>query len=167
MLWFSSDHHFGHGKISVYCGRPFFGKELDDFLISNWNSKVKKDDIVYHLGDFGFGSRYFLGGLRDRLNGRIHLILGNHDKAIKGDFVQRFESVSHYKEVKVQHPPIWLILFHYPIQNWNKRHFGSIHLHGHSHGKSEQVKNRIDVGVDTQNYTPVSLDEILQKVSLL
>lgn len=53
------------------------------------------------------------------------------------------------------------MLCHYAFEVWNKKHYGSWHLHGHSHGalKFRDIK-RLDVGVDTNNYMPYSMDEI-------
>ena len=42
-------------------------------MISQWNSTIKSNDIVYHLGDFGDAS------IISKLNGKIYLIPGNYD----------------------------------------------------------------------------------------
>jgi calcineurin-like phosphoesterase family protein len=101
------------------------------------------------------------------LNGKIHLILGNHDKAIKGALKDSFESVSSYSEITIQDPELdtkkcRIIMFHYPIERWCAKHFGAIHVHGHSHGTCPTPRGmaRIDVGVDNFNYYPVSYNAI-------
>ena len=78
-IWFTSDTHFGHKNIINFCERPFKDTdEMDEFIINNWNSKINKDDIVFHLGDFAFASNKRWQELICRLNGKIYLILGNH-----------------------------------------------------------------------------------------
>ena len=163
MIWFTADSHFNHFNILKYCDRPFkMIKEHDDCLIENWNSCIKDTDTVYHLGDFGFGRIEYLLKIRHMLKGKIHLILGNHDKAIKGALKDSFESVSLYKKITIQDRemdhPCKIILFHYPIERWSKKHFGAFHFHGHSHGTCPTPPGtaRMDVGVDCFNYYPVS-----------
>lgn len=154
--------YFGHGNIIRYCNRPFTGaKEHDLELISRWNSKVKPNDTVYHLGDFGFGRPAFLEDIRNRLNGKIHMIWGNHDKR-RTKLVHLFESTQDYLELTLQDKELdtnraFIVLFHNPILTWNRKHYGSVHLHGHCHGHSQHKDAaRIDVGVDCFDYYPIS-----------
>jgi calcineurin-like phosphoesterase family protein len=78
--WFTSDTHFGHANILKYCKRPWLSvEEMNEQLISNWNSVVEPGDLVWHLGDFAMGDRKQIPFIRSRLNGRIHLVQGNHD----------------------------------------------------------------------------------------
>lgn len=153
-IFFTSDTHFSHANIIKYCNRPWASfQEMDEALVNNWNAIVHPNDIIYHLGDFQFKE----SGIAKRLKGRKCLVLGNHDKSIDHNL---FEWVKPYYELKEHN----IVLFHFPIESWNKKHHGSIHLHGHCHGslKSEGIK-RLDVGVDCTNYKPISLDEILLK----
>ena len=83
--WLTSDLHLGHANIIQYCGRPFRDvREMNERLISNWNARVKPEDLVYHLGDFCFhrgveGQKVSAAEWESRLNGKIVHILGNHD----------------------------------------------------------------------------------------
>ena len=59
--------------------------------------------------------------------------------------------------------------FHFPIHfEWDGSHRGSIHLHGHCHGKRTGMeKYRVcDVGVDTNELKPYLLDSLVQRLSL-
>lgn len=80
MIYFIADTHFYHENIIKYCNRPFKNsKQMNEYIVNKWNSVVTKDDIVYHLGDVGFGSTDELKELVGRLNGTKILIRGNHD----------------------------------------------------------------------------------------
>lgn len=91
------------------------------------------------------------------------LINGNHDRAYNP---QLFEGVYDYLEIKYKGQ--LFILFHYPILKWKNCEFNSIHLHGHIHSNKDynqeqiQMKTRcLDIGVDANNYKPISIDEIM------
>ena len=51
---------------------------MNQMLIENWNKKVPKDGIVFHLGDFAWGGYEAWKNIREQLNGEIILIKGNH-----------------------------------------------------------------------------------------
>lgn len=156
-IFFTGDTHFKHGNIIKYCNRPFSSlEEHDETLIQNWNNVVKKEDIVYHLGDFCFRdfNDYFY-----RLNGQIHFIEGNHDKETH-KHRDKFASYSKYKEIGVGDQKI--VLCHYAFRIWNKSHYGSWNLYGHSHGSlsDDPHARAIDVGVDCHNYTPIEYEQV-------
>ena len=79
-IFFVSDTHFCHENIIKYCKRPFKSiEENDEELIRRWNEKVPEDGIVFHLGDVAFGDRERVDNILKRLNGKIYLVIGNHD----------------------------------------------------------------------------------------
>jgi len=160
MIYFTADTHFGHNNVIKYCNRPFSDTtEMDEQLITNWNEVVKSNDTIYHLGDFGFCSREHMQHIFNRLNGKKHLILGNHDD----NRVKKlgWESVDYYKELKYN--GLKFILFHYPIESWNGKHHRFLHLHGHIHDNivDNCEGTRYNVGVDVWNYRPVSIEEFI------
>jgi len=155
MIFFISDTHFGHERIRLACKRPFSNTdEMDEALIKNWNKVVKPKDTVYHLGDFAFGNIF---KYRVRLNGKLHLILGNHDRLKREDY-SLFDSVSDY--LKIKHYGQKIILCHYPIHYWDCCHYGSWHLFGHVHGVHTNPGKSKDITVDRINFTPISFDEL-------
>lgn len=183
MLFFTSDLHLGHEKAITINNRPFSNvDEMNDTLIDNVNKMVAADDELWSLGDFAYRvSREEVHALRSRIKCRhVHLVYGNHDKEYGQDGI--FQSVLHYKELKTAYGRI--ILFHYPILEWNAAHYGTIHLHGHIHStgaynaenrakflkdrflgghtpSQEELPLRIyDVGVDANQFMSVSLDAI-------
>ena len=172
MIWFTSDTHFGHQAIINMVDRPFISiDEMNRKLVNNINSKVRANDHLYHLGDFSYRT-----SVEEALNIRkqikcknVHLIKGNHDKDWSNSEVQgTFIIEPLVTTIKLQDGKK-LALCHYPMLGWPSKHHGSIHLHGHIHAKHDyNLKNRercvlrYDVGVDANNFAPVSLDEVLE-----
>lgn len=168
-ILFTSDTHFFHENIIKSCKRPYVNaEEMNEALIENWNRVVDIFDDVYFLGDFTFKvkSKQDVESVLYRLNGNKYIIKGNHDHKEQLKIFSDCKSVKlieNYFELKINHK--LYILFHYPLESWNKKNHGSYHLYGHSHGNlrkdgKEKMHNRLDVGVDVHNYTPISLDEV-------
>jgi calcineurin-like phosphoesterase family protein len=168
--YFTADLHLGHGRIIEYCGRPFGStQEMDVALMDNWNGLVTDGDTVYILGDFSWGRHDEYGRF---LRGKKYLVPGNHDRIGPAKWLTHLTIL----------PPIFIInyagmrfvLCHYPMMSWPGSGHGSILLFGHVHNSLsaesaifEYAKNRpmFNVGVDVNDYKPVSADDILKKMS--
>ena len=153
MTYFIADTHFNHENIIKYCNRPFKNSlEMNEYIINKWNSVVKENDIVYHLGDVGFGTTEELKILVGRLNGTKILLRGNHDlkRGVNGWKEVGFSEV--YKN-KIELGN--LILTHSPVE---LTEVGKINVFGHIHDKPLDVKydkdNHICVSCDVVDYTP-------------
>lgn len=161
-IWFTSDIHFGHYNIIKYCNRPFKTvEEMNEKIIENWNSCVSPQDRVYFLGDFSFYREADKDSwLLSRLNGREkYMIKGNHDHSKKIRKVEGWTWIKEYYELSFGDTRI--VLFHYPMSEWNGSYHGSWHFHGHSHNtKANTGAHRIDVGVDAWQYKPMHFDMI-------
>lgn len=167
-IWFTADTHFLHKNIIEYSKRPFSSlEEMTAVIIDNWNEKVKRGDLIYHLGDFalGFGKISIkpIDNILTKLNGNKILIAGNHDrKEVKKNL--HWNQVLPYKEIKVdvgEKLKKRIVMCHYAMVVWNQCHRGSWMLHGHSHGNLNDIGGKIlDVGVDVHNFKPVCLEEI-------
>lgn len=168
MIYFTSDLHFGHKNIIKYCNRPFNNEEeMDETIIRNWNSVVKEQDTVYILGDFTkICETNIINDYLKKLNGTKTLLIGNHDEFINNNIsLLDFDEVCEYKELTINTQKV--ILFHYPLLEWNAKKEGAICLHGHVHGKTKNACNisgLYDVGVDANNFYPVSLENILNSL---
>jgi calcineurin-like phosphoesterase family protein len=171
MIHFTSDTHFGHANVIIHGYRPFKTvEEMDATLVNEWNRVVKPEDTVWHLGDFAWFKESFILEVLASLNGVKHLVLGNHDRLIEKRptrFIgeKAFASIQSYRELKMgKTSEEFLVLNHYAQRVWNKSHYGTFHLHGHSHGNLEPFGRSLDVGVDckliTPEYRPVSLEEV-------
>ena len=162
-VFFTSDTHFRHKNIIKYDGRPYASSdEMTEALIKNWNLRIQPSDTVYHLGDVGVGRPEVLREILNRLNGKIFLIKGNHDdSATKPACKDRFEWIKDY-HVAAFNGGVRIILFHYALRVWDCCHHGSWHLYGHSHGRLPPEEGRLclDIGVNSWNYFPLSLDEV-------
>lgn len=159
--YFTSDTHFGHGNILSFCADTRPGcRNIDHHdrrIIENWQAVVQPDDHVFHLGDFGFANEDRLENVLAQLPGQKHFIWGNHDQVFaKGTkLLRHFVSVDHYKELSIDREKV--VLFHFPIHEWNKMHHGVFHFYGHVHG-TVQIEGRAwDVGVDTRPAKDLSL----------
>ena len=163
MDWITSDHHFGHANIIKHCARPFASvEEMDEKLILNWNERIGPRDTVYHLGDLIFRSAKAPEVYLNRLNGRIHLIRGNHDEKTIKDCAYRFASIRDMLVYRIAHRKI--ILCHYAFRLWEGSHLGTWHLYGHAHGNLPSFGLSFDVGVDCHDFLPWSWDEIKFKM---
>jgi calcineurin-like phosphoesterase family protein len=161
-MYFTSDTHFDHRNVIRYCNRPFANTdEMNQFIISEWNKVVKKEDIIYHLGDFAGWNLKAAEEILKQLNGRKFLCIGSHDKQML-KLPQYFEEIKESFLIKINGQQIFLS--HYLHKIWPKSHYGSWHLFGHSHGRmnwyAEQEGKLLDVGVDNHNFRPWSLNEI-------
>lgn len=170
MKYYIADVHFGHNKIIEYENRPFKTvEEMNEAYIKRWNEKIKKGDEVYILGDFSFYKGEETNKILRKLNGMKFLVKGNHDHTYLDD--DDFDSslfvwVRDYHKVKDDGDII--ILFHYPIQTWDRKHYGSLHFYGHvhsnqgtSHPMEYDIKNSYNVGIDIL-HEPMTKDEILE-----
>jgi calcineurin-like phosphoesterase family protein len=160
--FFTADSHFGHKNVIQHDKRPFATiEEHDAIMIENWNKTVKKpSDEVYHLGDFAFRNEQPIEWYTKQLNGRIHFIRGNHDDKGAWRHPELFASMQEAAYIKRFKEKFYLL--HYSCRTWRCSHRGSYHLYGHSHGKLPPLGRSMDMGVNVNNYRPVSLEEVVE-----
>lgn len=170
MIYFTSDLHFNHSNILAYepITRPFATiDEMNETLIANWNSVVKSEDTVYVLGDFAMGPASDVHKLVSRLNGTIKLVRGNHDTPAK---------LKIYKEMGIEIKDIeyltykgrFFILCHFPIASEEfmqmvvNDNSEVINVYGHVHSNAQKgfYKGTYHIGVDTNNLTPISIEQV-------
>ena len=191
-IWFTSDVHLSHvtqlyfhparreaAGISFNDLRTLTKPELieryDNWFIGLWNSIVRREDCIYHLGDFCLGNKERTEYILNRLHGKKYFIRGNHDKSLGGN--ERFlEGIWDIKEAKFTHEqfpfikegePFCVEMCHYPMVAWNRRPHGTCHIHGHTHGATDEFNRkseelRVDVGFDGElaDYGFVSLEKL-------
>lgn len=160
--WFISDTHFFHANILKFIGddgkriRPFNSlEEMHETIIENWNSLVKDNDYVYHLGDVTFRYDGAFNHLMSRLKGKKRLIIGNHDKIWNPALAKWFEKAELWKGFREHN----FTAVHIPLEI-NRIRDGEFCVHGHTHQRVEPDKHYINVCVEQTNYKPVNIDEI-------
>lgn len=158
-----SDTHFGHDNMYMFTDdsghrvRPDWthAAEADRDMIALWNTVVRPQDHVWHLGDVAFKS-----GLEvvTHLNGHKRLILGNHDKEDMREYIaagfQKIQgSAFHFDG---------LVLTHIPV---HERSLGNkVNIHGHIHAVPEYDHRYLNVSVERIGYRPITLEEVRARV---
>lgn len=164
MIHYTADPHFGHDNIINFCNRPFGStKEMDRTLVENMNACVGADDDLYIIGDFGMGKTASQAGYLEEvfhsINGRKHLIRGNHDAGRVLDLP--WESVSFMLEMKddTRH----VTMAHYPMITWNRARRGAQMLFGHVHDGFLGTRGCVNVGVDVWDFHPITIRDVLRR----
>lgn len=151
--FFVSDPHFGHVNMAMKRGFSSVEKH-DATIIKNWNSVVKKRDIVYLLGDVTMEKANY--EILDSLLGIKKVTGGNHDMFPHTkrmlEHIHSYCGCFSYKGFIVSHIPV------HPFEL--KRYRGNIH--GHVHENTLNNKKYFNVSMENVNYTPVLFESILQ-----
>ena len=173
MIWFTADTHFGHTAILRHqkARKHAFQdiETMDTAFIDSLNKFIKRNDTLYHLGDFCWQASR-AGHYRQRINCRkVHVAQGNHDSSSLKAHVSSMNHMIFLKNPKIH-------MQHYPCVSWPALHYGGVHLYGHCHGTMEDQLNEVwpgrralDVGFDsihklTGAWRPISLDEVFALV---
>ena len=153
MFFFTSDQHLGHTNIIRFCNRPFKDIfEMDQEIIKRHNDTVSDNDTIIHAGDFAFRNRISVNNYQDKLKGNNIFLKGSHDKWNKnGPYIWEGMIEDHY-----------IVVCHYAMLSWPRSHYGSWQLFGHSHGnqKNHNIEKQYDIGVDSNDFTPVSFERL-------
>ena len=157
--YFISDTHFGDSRALELSKRPYNSvTRMDDDMIMKWNTTVKPNDTIYHLGDLGNnldficnlnGTKYFLEGNYER-DDKYSYNVNDFDKVFKEPAIINVNG----KKYVISHEPISGAT----LKNQNPDVEGVIF--GHIHGRQKIKTFGVDAGVDGNNFKPVSIDEI-------
>ena len=173
-MYFTSDLHHQHKRICELTGRKHVTKYENhtQWLIDLVNKRVTNSDQLYLLGDISFSRKFSdVADFYSQLNGQKFVIKGNHDdrkvlyQLVSEGIIQAWYD---YKEKTVTYndKEYHLVMMHFPIASWHKQHYGSIHLHGHTHGSYQGQGKILDVGVDNSikifdEYKVFSLEDVV------
>jgi calcineurin-like phosphoesterase family protein len=136
---------------------------MDEDLVQKWNSVVKDEDIVYHLGDVYFPGGYKeddgIWNLLSRLRGRKRLILGNHDDAKNKALQKYFQKIGIWR----MFPEFGLLLTHVPVHESCLGDRTPVNIHGHIHNRAAPSPKHRCVSVEHTGYTPVNIERLRVK----
>lgn len=172
-VFITSDSHFGHGKTCTDFKRddgtplrPFSGaEEMDEELVKRWNSVVRPNDKVYHLGDVAIKKQNL--PILNRLNGKKKLVMANHDIFHADIYREYFYDLCAVRKLE------GMVLTHIPIHVDSLERYGT-NVHGHLHANEVKMMHKrkriIDprylcVSVEHTNYTPITLDEVRARIA--
>lgn len=170
MNFYIADTHFGHKNVIQFDNRPFKNiDEMDRTIIANWNAVVGQDDDVYIIGDFCYRSDKGPLWYLKKLNGRKHLIRGNHDNYLLKDEEVMKEFVSVDKMAHIKDGQYTILMCHFPIAEWNQYNRGAWHIYGHIHNSKQGcykfLKNEeraLNAGCMINNYIPVAIEQLIE-----
>jgi calcineurin-like phosphoesterase family protein len=174
MIYFASDTHFSHNREFVYKIRGFDSVEaMNSAIIEKWNAVVKPEDDVYLLGDIMLNDNDVGMECLAKLNGKIHILIGNHDTNSRIKLYGTLPNVDviGYATV-VKYGKYTFYLSHYPTLTSNLDDMAPLSQHvlnlfGHTH----QTKNFYNdspymyhVGMDSHDCTPVSAEQVIADI---
>ena len=148
-MLYIADCHFYHRRLNTEMDIRGFPsvEEMNAHMIRQWNAKVTKNDTVYILGDFSLTGGFQTSGILDCLNGKKHLITGNHDdRYLKDNFFEDrlLQSINPYQEIRDNGRTV--ILSHYPVFCYKGQYRKdkqdrplSYMLYGHVHNTHDEL----------------------------
>lgn len=179
----------GMRRVEVKNGRPKGFKNSDEgdaYMIKQYNEVVPPGGITVIIGDFTFGRADKRGldywkEIVSQLNGTIMFVLGNHDDAVPVGALltlpkivwvgvrRRLTVLDPEGNVQRKNLPSYqeIVVDHFPLEVWDKKSYGSWHLHGHMHGVLPPRGLRLDVGVDTNRFKPYTYAQVKAKMASL
>lgn len=168
-IFLISDTHFSHAGVCTFTEadgvtkiRPWTDPdEMDEELVKRWNSVVRPQDKVYHLGDVVIKEKAL--NIMYRLNGDKVLIRGNHD-IFKDNSYNK-----HFRSLRGCHVLDGMIMTHIPIHSDSMGRF-KVNIHGHLHTNQVMLEGKPDpryfsVCVERIDYTPISLEDIKKRIA--
>ena len=139
---------------------------MNNAMAEEWNNRVEPDDLVYILGDVAFMSGSDAGRMINRLNGTKILVEGNHDRKTLLDVTFRTAFKEIHKYLDITYDGHRIVMFHYPIAEWDQMHRGALHFHGHLHGGASGLEKyrALDVGMDSTGEIVISIERAIRLI---
>ena len=141
-IMYIADCHFYHNRICREMdnrGFPSYA-EMNEHMIARWNEKVTARASVYILGDFSIAKGDATEKVIRRLQGKLHLIIGNHDRYLQDKGFDRslFRSIEPYQEIRDNGR--FVFLSHYPVFCYKGQYRPNTYmLYGHVHNTHDEA----------------------------
>ena len=173
MIWLTSDWHFNHDREFIWKARGFNSvEEMNEFIIDTHNACIQPDEDVYVLGDLMLGDSKIGIEYIKRLNGKLHIVRGNHDTDTRWEMYSHLPSVVELSNaITFKYKKHHFYLSHYPTLTGNVEKESltqmTLNLYGHTHQKEHfylDMPYMYNIGVDAHNCTPVCLDNIIDEM---
>lgn len=172
--YFISDLHFGHEREFIYKARGFDSiYDMNEEYVKRWNETVDNEDDVYILGDVILGAASNIDYVK-RLNGKLHIVLGNHDTANRERMYKELPNVVEVAEVGIRfkYGKYHFVLTHYPMLTGNLERESlkqmTCNIYGHTHQKSKFYEDRpymYCVCADANGGYPEEIEEIILEMN--
>ena len=172
-IWLTSDYHFNHDREFIWKARGFDSVEqMNEWIIFRHNELVQPDDDVYVLGDLMLGDSVKGIECVRRLNGKLHIVRGNHDTDRRWELYTDLRNVAEMQNaIYIKYKKHHFYLSHYPTLTGNLEKESltqmTLNLYGHTHQKDNfymDMPYMYHVGVDSHNCKPVLLDNIIEEM---
>ena len=172
-IWLTSDLHLGHDREFIWGSRGFdSAEEMNEAIVSRWNERVAPEDDVYVLGDLILGENEIGINYLRRLNGRIHVVLGNHDTPTRQAIYLEMPNIVEVEwAIMLPYKKYHFFMTHFPCMTGNLEKETlkqmTLNLYGHTHQRSNFYEDRpymYHVGCDSHDCYPVLLDDIIQEM---
>lgn len=171
-IWLTSDFHFGHDREFIWKARGFSSiNEMNEAILTKYNTLVKPEDDVYVLGDLMLGNPYNIEYIK-QLHGKLHIVLGNHDTNTRAKMYCELANVVEVNyAMKLDYNKYHFYMSHFPTLTGNLEKESltqmTLNLYGHTHQKTNFYMDMpflYHVGMDSHNCTPVLLDNIIKEM---
>ena len=168
MIYFTADLHFNHDKEFIWKARGYSSvEEMNEDLINKICTTLDEGDELWVLGDLVMGDINSAAAVLSRIPYSVHFLVGNHDTLRRINLYESLGWTNHERAIQVTDGNWNFYLSHYPTITTNyddeQKYIPLINLHGHTHYKDKFYNDNpyiYNVGVDSQNGYPVSIDKI-------
>jgi len=154
-IFFTSDCYFGRKLTAVE--REFEDEDaMMDTYVQNWNSRVSKNDIVYHLGNFSWDPLSCEAAMA-LLNGKITFLGGQYDSHLPEMSLIKLKRHNVLYGAIAVLPEENIVISHWPLQDWPGKAEGAIHVHGGSLPMDLDEK-RFNANIHNWNGSPIEFE---------
>ena len=155
-IFFTSDTFFGRKLTSIERGFES-DEDMFDAYIDNWNKRVGKNDVVYHLGNYSWDPISCESSMI-HLNGKIYFIQGSYDSHLPEMSLIKIGRHSILQNQIAIIPNEKCIISYWPMLDWPGKDEGVIHVHGGTPETNINDGYRFNANIKNWNNAPIELE---------